>query len=146
MNRRGFLATTATLAAAGCVARGPTDTPSPTVEGARSGPANHLGEFVVWNDHDERHTLSLTVRGGGATYLDVEHRLDPGAVVRLDNPIDRQGTYRITAALSDGTSERVEWEIASCSNYEYVRAHVTDSGGISVEIGAKTVVPPPDCE
>ena len=152
MNRRGFLAATAALASTGCVARdpaatpSPSTTPSPTDAGARSGPANHLGEFVLWNDHDERHTLSLEVRGGGETFLDVERRLDPGAVVRLDNPIERQGTYRVTASLADGGSGSIEWDIASCGNYEYVRSHVTDSGGVSVEIGTRTVMPPPECE
>ncbi|MFC7096779.1 hypothetical protein [Halobaculum marinum] len=146
MKRRGFLAAAAALASAGCVARGPAGTPSPTVTGAGANPAKHLGEFVLWNDHTEAQRLSVTVRGGGETVVDVERHLDPGEVERVDNLMTRQGTYEVVATLPDGPRDRLTWEITSCGNYEYVRAHVTEDRDVTVEVGTQTVVPPPECE
>lgn len=114
--------------------------------GARSpGPANHLGDFVLWNDDDEPHTISLTVERDGETLAEWSRTLEPDASTRVPNPIEHQGTYRVVVGLETGTRESVEWRIASCHSHEYRQVYVGDGATIEIRTMRRTVDPTPSC-
>jgi len=122
--------------------RRPTETPSST-SGDR---APHLGDFVLWNDDDTPHTLSLTVRRAGTHVLTITRQLDPGASTRVPNPIDRQGRYRITASLETNRRRRLRWQVESCTSVEYVQCFVDGDGTLGLRTLRQTVDPVPTCE
>jgi hypothetical protein len=125
--------------------RTPTVTPTPTATAASGGPAPHLGDFVLWNDDDTPHRLSLTVERDGAHLRTITRRLDPGASIRVPNPIDRQGRYRITAALETPRRRRIEWRIDSCTDAEYLQCFVDGDGTLGLRVLRRTVDPAPEC-
>ncbi|PSQ04204.1 hypothetical protein BRC97_11735 [Halobacteriales archaeon QS_6_71_20] len=148
MNRRRLLAGAGGLwsaLAAGCLGGGSVGTPTRTVAGAGTAPADEIGEFVLWNDDDEPHTVTLVVRGGGKVLVRADERLASGASTRVPNPVTRQGTYRVIAGLKDGTEERVEWRIDSCDSVEYRQVYIDDGGAVEIREMRRTVVPAPEC-
>jgi hypothetical protein len=107
--------------------------------------AQYVGDFVLWNDDDRQHTVSLTVRRGDETVLETKRTLGAGESADIPNPIERQGTYRIVVELEDGTEKRVDWPIESCANIEYRQVYVDDRGDVTVRTMRQTVDPPPTC-
>jgi hypothetical protein len=89
MDRRHFLSAAGGVLVSGCFAGGTPDTASPTVRGPSTGSADHLGDFILWNDDDEQHTLSVTVEGGGDVFRDTNRTLSPGSSGGISNRIDR---------------------------------------------------------
>jgi len=122
----------------------PTPEAKPRATASRTD-AQYVGDFVLWNDDDRRHTVSLTVRRGDETVLETERTLGPGESADVPNPIDRQGTYRIVVGLEDGTERRVDWAIESCANVEYRQVYVDERGDVAVRTMRQTVDPPPTC-
>jgi hypothetical protein len=123
-----------------------TPTPTVTATAVSGGPAPHLGDFVLWNDDETPHRLSLTVERDGTHLRTITRQLDPGASIRVPNPIDRQGRYRITAALETPRRRRIEWRIDSCTNAEYLQCFVDGDGTLGLRVLRRTVDPAPECE
>lgn len=145
MDRRHFLSAAGGVLLAGCFAEETPYTASPSVRGPTTGSAEHLGDFVLWNDDDTQHTLSVTIKGGDTVYVDTNRTLSPGASGGVSNQIDRQGEYRITASLQDGTQNSTVWVIASCNSIEYLQIYISDQQEIEFRTKQQTVVPTPTC-
>lgn len=107
--------------------------------------AQYVGDFVLWNDDDRRHTVSLTVRRGDETVVDTQRTLSAGESTRIANPIERQGTYRIVVELEGGIEKRVDWAIDSCANSQYRQVYVDEHGDVTIRTMRQTVDPPPTC-
>lgn len=120
-------------------------TPTPTVTATPGGPAPHLGDFVLWND-DTPHRLSPTVERDGAHLRTITRRLGPGKSMRVPNPIDRQGGYRITAALETPRRCRIEWRVDFCTDAESLQCFVDGDGALGLRVLRRTVDPAPVCE
>jgi hypothetical protein len=161
VNRRRLLVVGASAAGllAGCSGRTsvasptsastPADSPTPTDRpGASSNPtprpAPHLGPFVLWNDDDERHRVTLTVSDEGVV-VDETRDLPPGAAADVENPIETQGVYSIVGRV-DG-ERRVEraWRVERCASAEYLQLYVGDAGRVELRTMRQTVDPPPTC-
>ena len=141
MKRRQFLGATSGIVLAGCLS-GETDTaaaPSP-------GTATHLGDFVLWNDDDEPHALTLTVRQEEEEILvESTQTLEPDSSTQVPNPIERQGTYQLVAELETGDRTRAEWEITSCRDHEYRQIYVSSEAALEIRAMQRTVDPAPTC-
>jgi len=121
-----------------------TRTRTPTAHPETAAP--HLGDFVLWNDDDTPHVLSLTVHRSDVHVLTIERRLEPGASTRVSNPVDRQGRYLIEASLDTNRRRRLRWRIEACSSVEYVQCYVDSEGRLGLRTLRRTVDPPPTCE
>lgn len=145
----------------GTPSRSPTATPLPTAtsrvdETPASTATNHsadtqtaptyLGDFVLWNDSTTRHNISLIVHNEGTTVLEVQRQIEPNNALRIDNPIEHQGTYQIIARLEDGSEARTEWTIDSCSNIQYQQVYIGEEAGLLIRTKRQTIDPPPTCE
>lgn len=154
MERRHFLGVVGGSLVSGCLGGGTTGTSSRTAEGTVSptadatitGSATNLGDFVLWNDDDESHTVSLVVKRRKELILDIRQPLDPDNYERISNPIDKQGRYQIEASLENGTQTSTLWEITSCHNSQYIQIYINDSGKIKIYTKQQTIVPTPSCE
>jgi hypothetical protein len=67
-------------------------------------------------------------------------------VRRIDNPIERQGTYQIIAGLDDGSEARTEWTIDSCSTIQYQQIYIGEGARLLIRTKRQTIDPPPTCE
>ncbi|WP_049899567.1 hypothetical protein [Halococcus agarilyticus] len=109
------------------------------------GDARYVGKFVLWNDDDASHSLSVSITKNGSALLDDTFDLDADSSTRVDNPITKQGSYRIRAETESGASETFTWEIARCSNYEYIQIYIDEESGLRFRKFKQTVDPPPTC-
>lgn len=107
--------------------------------------APYVGDFVLWNDDDRQHTVTLTVRRGNETVVDAQRTLSTGGSARIANPIERQGTYRIVVTLKDGTQKRVDWGIGSCANIQYRQVYIDENGDVTIRTKRQTIDPRPTC-
>lgn len=140
MIRRQFLSVAGGIVLAGCLGSETTGNTSPS-----PGPATHLGDFVLWNDDDEPHALTLTVRQEKEILVESTHTLEPDSSTRIPNSLERQGTYQLVAELETGTRKRTEWEITSCRNHEYRQIYVSSEAALEIRAMRRTVDPAPTC-
>jgi hypothetical protein len=145
MKRRQFFGVTIGAVLSGCVGGSANDAPSSTTDAAPNSPANHLGDFVLWNADEEPHTITLIIRRDGEEMMNTTQTVQSGTSTRVANPIEQQGTYSIVATLEDGTEESVEWQIEACNSIEYRQIHVDGSGQIQIREMKETVDPTPEC-
>ena len=132
------------VASASCTEGGSQSTTTDGTSPTTVDDASHLGDFVVWNDDDTRHGVTLRVRRGSESIADVTRTFDPDESVEVANPISTQGTYEVVAETEDGRSASREWVIDSCHSVEFVRVRVTNEG-LDIEFGRETIVPTPTC-
>ena len=115
----------------------------PPTDPSTAEPAPHLGQFVLWNDDDDPHRVSLTVGREGRVLVDETRELSPGAAADVENPIETQGTYRVTASLADGTRVEREWDVSRCIDIEYLQVYVGDTAAVEIRTKRRTIDPPP---
>lgn len=144
MNRRHLLGVWCGILFSGCLGGSAPGTASPTVQGPVTGSAAHLGAFVLWNDDDEPHTLTLTVRTDEAVVGRTRHTVQPETTTEVPNPVGRQGSYRIAVSLENGAEARTNWRISSCHSTKYLQIYVSE-GDIDIRRKQQTVVPTPTC-
>jgi len=154
MNRRQFFILTGSMAVAGCTEGRTSDSSSPTSsdealssDNEATGPANHLGDFVLWNDDDKTHNLQITIKKDSKILFDVARKLGPNESSEISNPISRQGVYEIRASIDSQPQIQDKWKIASCHNFEYIQFYISNQEAVEVEIRTKreTIVPTPTC-
>ena len=88
-----------------------------------TGDAPHLGKFVLRNDDNDSHTVSISVVKGQSKLLQETYELGPGFSVGIDNPITKQGTYRIRVGTESGLATTYTWKITTCGTDELLRIH-----------------------
>ena len=154
MNRRQFFTLTGSIVVAGCNERRISNSSSPTSsdkalssDNEATGSANHLGDFVLWNDDDKTHNLQITIKKDSKILFDVARKLGPNESSEISNPISRQGVYEIRASIDSQPQIQDEWKIASCHNFEYIQFYISNQEAVEVEIRTKkeTIVPTPTC-
>ena len=146
MKRRQFSGVVIGAVLSGCVGSSATSTSSPSADETPNNPAKYLGDFVLWNDDNEPHTITLGIQGDGEKIMNTNEMLESGAYTRVTNPIEQQGTYSIIATLEDGTEESVEWQIDACNSIEYRQIYIGKDGQIQIRKMKQTIDPMPKCE
>ncbi|AUV81744.1 hypothetical protein C2R22_08850 [Salinigranum rubrum] len=121
----------------------PTDS-SPT-DPPTAAPASHLGWFVLWNDDDEPHRVTLTVSREARVILDETRDLSPGAAADVENPIETQGVYEVVATVDDERRAEREWRVSNCDSIEYLQVYVGEDGETEIRTMRQTIDPHPTC-
>ena len=103
----------------------------------------NLGAFVLWNQHDAGHDLTVRVERDGEVLLTEARTLDGGASARVENPVSEPGTYRVSGALSSGASTTYEWSLRCQGDAEYLQVVVTEDVGVEIRRKNQTVTSPP---
>ena len=154
MNRRQFFTLTGSIVVAGCTEGRISDSSSPTSsdkalpsDNKATGSANHLGDFVLWNDDDKTHNLQITIKKDSKILFDVARKLGPNESSEISNPISKQGVYEIRASVDSQSQIQDKWKIASCYNFEYIQFYISNQKAVEIEIRVKkeTIVPTPTC-
>jgi len=140
--RRTLLRSAPLVLLSGCLV--PDDDASPP-KSTDANSAPYLSSFVLWNRDGTTHTLSLVVRAGDRTLLDVRRDLDPGESVDVENPIDEQGRYVVEATIETGVGDTFEWRVNRCENIEYVQVEIERPDEIAFRTMRQTIDPPPTC-
>lgn len=70
------------------------------------------GNIMLRNDHDELHTVSVTIRHDAETLFQHEYPLSPsaGGVIRREGVITTTGQYTVIVILDETTREEYHWE------------------------------------
>jgi len=131
MKRRHFLTLSVISISSGCAGLFPEEEPG-NEDGTCAPPST--APFVLWNDDDAEHTLTLTVRNGDEVLVDATRTLGPDGSREVASPIDETGTYRLSASIEEGGETSREW-VVDCGDAEYVQAYVDE--GASVELRVK---------
>lgn len=121
----------------------PTTTPSHSE--TTVGNAPYVGKFVLWNDDNKPHLLSVSVTKEELTLLKTTRKLTPDSSIHIDNLITNQETYRIQAKTQSGVEKTFTWKISACNNYEYIQIHINESSDIEIRTMKQTIAPPPSC-
>jgi hypothetical protein len=127
----------------------PTDSPTPTdgpdvSSNPTPRPAPHLGPFVLWNDDDERHRVTLTV-SDDSVVVDETRDLSPGDAADVENPIETQGVYTVVARVDGEKRAERTWRVERCASVEYLQLYVGDAGRVELRTMRQTVDPQPTC-
>ena len=110
-----------------------------------TGDAPHLGKFVLRNDDNDSHTVSISVVKGQSKLLQETYELGPGFSVGIDNPITKQGTYRIRVGTESGLATTYTWKITTCGTDELLRITINEKPAIRFTERQRTVIPTPTC-
>jgi hypothetical protein len=132
-------ATSRSATTSGTPTEGPETSPAPT-----SGSAPHLGRFVLWNDDDERHRVTLVVSAADVV-VDETRDLPPDTTADVDNPIETQGVYSVVARVDGERRAERTWRVERCASVEYLQLYVGDAGAVEIRTMRRTIDPPPTC-